>query len=163
MDDGEVYVHSCSVCGRLTDRHDTNCYLGQGEPHTHTPSLCCIGCLCLSVDEAHPDAVGTPTDTLLSPLLVGILRRNAIYTLDALEDAPLTYLRSLRGIGRSRFLDLVRARVEFRKTQGGNVMREPTSDQSYCDVGRHQECSGYTEDEADPETCMCLCHGSETS
>lgn len=35
---------------------------------------------------------------------------------------------------------------------------EPTPDQSYCDVGRHQACSGYTEDEFDTETCMCPCH-----
>lgn len=36
---------------------------------------------------------------------------------------------------------------------------EPTPDQSYCDVGRHAPvCSGYTEDEADPESCMCTCH-----
>lgn len=35
---------------------------------------------------------------------------------------------------------------------------EPTPDQSYCDVGRHQQCSGYTEDEADPESCLCSCH-----
>lgn len=34
----------------------------------------------------------------------------------------------------------------------------PTRDQSYCDIGRHQQCSGYTEDEADPETCVCTCH-----
>lgn len=36
----------------------------------------------------------------------------------------------------------------------------PTKDQSYCDLLRHQQCSGYTEDEADPETCMCDCHGT---
>ena len=35
---------------------------------------------------------------------------------------------------------------------------EPTPDQSYCDLGMHQQCSGYTEDESDPETCMCPCH-----
>lgn len=35
---------------------------------------------------------------------------------------------------------------------------EPTLDQSYCDVGRHLQCSGYTEDEADPESCLCTCH-----
>lgn len=34
----------------------------------------------------------------------------------------------------------------------------PTPDQTYCDVGRHQQCTGYTEDEADPESCMCPCH-----
>lgn len=36
--------------------------------------------------------------------------------------------------------------------------RETTSDQSYCEVGRHQACGGYTEDESDPESCMCDCH-----
>lgn len=34
----------------------------------------------------------------------------------------------------------------------------PTKDQSYCDVDNHQSCTGYTEDESDPETCMCRCH-----
>lgn len=37
-------------------------------------------------------------------------------------------------------------------------MSEPTPDQSHCDVDDHQHCSGYTEDESDPETCMCECH-----
>lgn len=37
-------------------------------------------------------------------------------------------------------------------------MDEPSKDQSYCDVGQHQACSGYTEDEWDAETCMCNCH-----
>lgn len=36
--------------------------------------------------------------------------------------------------------------------------RAPTPDQSFCDVGLHQQCSGYTEDEGDPEPCMCSCH-----
>ena len=36
--------------------------------------------------------------------------------------------------------------------------RNPMLDESYCDVYRHQACSGYTEDEFDPETCMCDCH-----
>ena len=40
-------------------------------------------------------------------------------------------------------------------------MARPTPDQSYCDVGLHQQCSGYTEDEADPETCTCNCHDEE--
>lgn len=36
---------------------------------------------------------------------------------------------------------------------------EPSKDQSYCDVGQHAPvCSGYTEDEADPESCFCTCH-----
>lgn len=34
----------------------------------------------------------------------------------------------------------------------------PTLDQSYCDLSMHEHCSGYTEDESDPETCMCDCH-----
>lgn len=38
----------------------------------------------------------------------------------------------------------------------------PTPDQSYCDLDMHQQCSGYTEDESDAETCMCSCH-DETS
>lgn len=37
-------------------------------------------------------------------------------------------------------------------------MREPTKDQSHCYVGQHEFCSGYTEDEADPESCDCTCH-----
>lgn len=37
----------------------------------------------------------------------------------------------------------------------------PTKDQSYCQVGDCQGCSGLTEDEADPETCMCSCHSPE--
>lgn len=37
-------------------------------------------------------------------------------------------------------------------------LSQPTLDQSYCDLNRHQGCSGYTEDESDPETCMCNCH-----
>lgn len=37
-------------------------------------------------------------------------------------------------------------------------MTEPTRDESYCDVGRHQQCSGYTEDDIDTETCLCNCH-----
>lgn len=36
--------------------------------------------------------------------------------------------------------------------------RVPSSDQSYCEVGRHLACSGYTEDEQDPEGCLCDCH-----
>lgn len=41
---------------------------------------------------------------------------------------------------------------------------EPTADQSWCDLGRHAPvCSGYTEDEADPETCMCECHDATTT
>lgn len=40
-------------------------------------------------------------------------------------------------------------------------MSEPTRDQSYCDLGRHLACSGYTEDEGDPETCLCFCHDPE--
>lgn len=38
---------------------------------------------------------------------------------------------------------------------------EPTPDQTYCDLGDHQHCGGYTEDESDPETCMCNCHDAE--
>jgi hypothetical protein len=38
---------------------------------------------------------------------------------------------------------------------------EATPDQSQCDVGLHLSCSGYTEDEFDPETCMCACHNPE--
>lgn len=38
------------------------------------------------------------------------------------------------------------------------VTAEPTRDQSYCDVARHLQCSGYTEDENDAETCLCNCH-----
>lgn len=35
----------------------------------------------------------------------------------------------------------------------------PTPDQSYCDLGYHAPtCSGFTEDEGDPESCMCPCH-----
>ena len=41
---------------------------------------------------------------------------------------------------------------------GPPSLPEPTPDQSYCDVGLHQMCSGYTEDENDPETCFCECH-----
>ena len=37
-------------------------------------------------------------------------------------------------------------------------MREPTKDQSYCDVEQCDRCSGYTEDESDTETCYCNCH-----
>ena len=37
-------------------------------------------------------------------------------------------------------------------------MGEPTPDQSYCDVEMHDSCSGYTEDEFDPESCFCECH-----
>lgn len=37
-------------------------------------------------------------------------------------------------------------------------MTEPTLDQSYCEVGQHQFCSGYTIDELDPESCFCSCH-----
>lgn len=40
-------------------------------------------------------------------------------------------------------------------------MTAPTVDQSYCDVNEHEHCSGYTEDEGDPETCMCHCHDPE--
>ena len=36
-----------------------------------------------------------------------------------------------------------------------------TRDQSYCEVGCHQNCSGFTEDEGDPESCMCECHDQE--
>lgn len=39
-----------------------------------------------------------------------------------------------------------------------HLHRAPTPDQSFCDVALHQQCSGYTEDEGDPETCMCSCH-----
>ena len=35
---------------------------------------------------------------------------------------------------------------------------DASPDQSFCDVNDCQRCSGYTEDEADPETCMCECH-----
>lgn len=42
-------------------------------------------------------------------------------------------------------------------------MTQPTRDESYCDVGDHQRCSGYTEDERDPETCMCACHDADTA
>lgn len=35
---------------------------------------------------------------------------------------------------------------------------EPSPDQSHCDLDQHEECSGYTEDEGDPETCFCPCH-----
>lgn len=36
---------------------------------------------------------------------------------------------------------------------------EPTLDQSYCDVDQHApRCTGYTQDERDPETCNCDCH-----
>lgn len=35
---------------------------------------------------------------------------------------------------------------------------KPTKDQSYCDVGNHPACSGHTEDQSDPESCMCSCH-----
>jgi hypothetical protein len=38
---------------------------------------------------------------------------------------------------------------------------EPTPDQTYCDLDMHQQCSGYTEDESDPETCMCSCHDAQ--
>jgi hypothetical protein len=31
-------------------------------------------------------------------------------------------------------------------------------DESWCDVGQHQACPGYTQDESDPETCLCECH-----
>lgn len=40
-------------------------------------------------------------------------------------------------------------------------MSEPTKDQSYCDVGGHFNCGGVTNDEADPEPCMCNCHDEE--
>lgn len=35
---------------------------------------------------------------------------------------------------------------------------EPTKDQSHCDLEQHDYCTGYTEDESDPETCTCNCH-----
>lgn len=36
---------------------------------------------------------------------------------------------------------------------------EPTLDQSYCDVDQHApRCTGYTQDERDPEACNCDCH-----
>lgn len=39
------------------------------------------------------------------------------------------------------------------------MLREPTPDQSHCDIGQHAPiCTGYTEDENDTETCMCACH-----
>lgn len=41
--------------------------------------------------------------------------------------------------------------------------QRPTKDQSWCDLYRHQQCSGYTEDEADAETCMCECHDEVTA
>lgn len=42
-------------------------------------------------------------------------------------------------------------------------LRETTKDQSFCDVGQHWRCSGYTEDESDPESCVCDCHDEEIS
>jgi len=41
------------------------------------------------------------------------------------------------------------------------MTREPTRDQSYCDVGDHIHCSGYTEDDFDTETCFCDCHDEQ--
>lgn len=51
-----------------------------------------------------------------------------------------------------------------RHPQGGRQVsdRRPTPDQSYCNVGLHGPiCSGFTEDEGDPETCMCECHDED--
>lgn len=42
-------------------------------------------------------------------------------------------------------------------------MKGPTPDESHCDLGHHDFCTGYTEDEADPETCMCECHDLVTT
>ncbi|MGZ6576708.1 MAG: hypothetical protein ACXVHJ_37740 [Solirubrobacteraceae bacterium] len=36
--------------------------------------------------------------------------------------------------------------------------RTPSPDQTECDFGRHLACTGYTQDESDPESCMCACH-----
>ena len=44
---------------------------------------------------------------------------------------------------------------------GGRRVAQPTRDESYCDLDAHDACSGYTEDESDPETCFCLCHDPE--
>jgi hypothetical protein len=41
------------------------------------------------------------------------------------------------------------------------VEEYPTKDQSYCDIGQHDRCSGYTEDEMDAESCMCNCHDED--
>lgn len=41
------------------------------------------------------------------------------------------------------------------------VEESPTADQTYCDFQMHLQCSGYTEDESDPESCMCDCHDLE--
>jgi hypothetical protein len=35
---------------------------------------------------------------------------------------------------------------------------EPTGDQSWCDVGRHQSCDGWCLNHRDPELCGCPCH-----
>lgn len=64
-------------------------------------------------------------------------------------------------------LDTLRAHVpdapeptaqQYRLAANDGHPVDPTPDQSYCDVARHAACSGYTEDEADPESCMCECH-----
>ena len=35
---------------------------------------------------------------------------------------------------------------------------KPARDQSYCETGWHDLCTGYTDDEFDPESCICDCH-----
>ena len=41
------------------------------------------------------------------------------------------------------------------------LMIAPTRDQTWCEVGEHDNCSGYTEDESDPESCYCSCHDGD--
>lgn len=106
--------HICEVCSRRAEDHEPHCSYGEPRSvlhhmtdhtgksydstehtptHTHYPTpLCCPECACLSWEEAHPAAVGTPLESLaeilhsrtLSTRTVNLLARHQVWTAERL-------------------------------------------------------------------------------
>lgn len=50
-------MHVCTVCSQecVHPDHPEICDWGPSGIHFHNPPLCCLGCACRSVEEAHPE------------------------------------------------------------------------------------------------------------
>lgn len=47
-------MHVCTVCHEETWPHSELCWYGESL-HSHVPALCCEGCECQAVENAHPE------------------------------------------------------------------------------------------------------------
>lgn len=115
-------THVC-ICGVEFFDHREECYVQDERyrhpdgdySHSHYPPLCCDNCPCLSFEEAHPAAVGTPLERLpeilhsitLSTRTRQLLADHGVRTVERLDSVYLQTVANWHGFGRVRLREVI--------------------------------------------------------